>query len=106
VAAKPLGRGKKLLVKPSGLSIAEKSSLTGIGTAGGKPKHALNLFGSNSSGSDDDTTPSHRPHKCAKDSSISKQLVKPALTRGMFEQFVCSSLCSRYCNNLLFVVLA
>jgi hypothetical protein len=57
-AAKPLGHGKKLSTKSSGLSVAEKASLVGVVTAGGKPKCALNLFGSDSSPCDDDTTPS------------------------------------------------
>jgi hypothetical protein len=83
--AKPLGSGKILSAKSSGFSIAEKASLVGIETAGGKPKCALNLFNSDSSTSNDDTTPSQRPRKCAKDSSVSKQVAKPALTRAMFE---------------------
>jgi hypothetical protein len=85
VIAKPLGRDKKLSVKSSGLSVAEKASLAGIGTAKEKPKRALNLFDSDSSASDDDIAPSQRPRKRVKDSSISKQVAKPALTRGMFE---------------------
>jgi hypothetical protein len=84
-AAKPLGRGKKPLAQIFGHSVAEKASLAGIGNAGGKPKCALNLFSSDSSLSDDGTNPSQRPRKHAKDSSISKQIVKPALARGMFE---------------------
>jgi hypothetical protein len=85
VAAKPLGHGKKLSMKSSRLSVEEKASLTGIGTARGKPKCALNLFNSDSPVSDDDTTPSQRPRKRAKDSSVSKKGAQPALTRGMFE---------------------
>jgi hypothetical protein len=55
---KPLGCGKKLSVKSSRLSVAKNASLAGIGTAGGKPKRALNLFDLDSSASNDDTTPS------------------------------------------------
>jgi hypothetical protein len=80
-----MGHGKKLSVKSFGLSLAGKASLAGIGTAGGNPKHALNLFDSDSLASNDDTAPSQRPRKRAKDSSVSKQVVKPALTRGMLE---------------------
>jgi hypothetical protein len=101
--AKPLGCGQKLSTKSSGHSIAEKASIAGIGIDGGKLKRALNLFGSDSLGSDEGTTPFQRPRKRAKGSSISKQVVEPALTRGMFEQFVCYSLCCRYCSNLFFV---
>jgi hypothetical protein len=85
VVVKPLGRGKTLSTKSSGYSVAEKASLTGIVTCGGKPKRALNFFNSDSLVSDDDTTPSQRPCKRAKDTSVSKQVVEPSLMRGMFE---------------------
>jgi hypothetical protein len=45
---KPLGSGKKFSTKSSRLSIAEEALLLGIGAAGRKPKHDVNLFGSNS----------------------------------------------------------
>jgi hypothetical protein len=83
--AKPLGCGQKLSTKSSGHSIAEKASIAGIGIAGGKLKRALNLFNSDPLVSYDDTTTSQRPHKRAKDSSISKQVAEPTLMRGMFE---------------------
>jgi hypothetical protein len=54
-SAKPLGCGKKFSTKSFGLSVVEKASLVGIGAASGKPKCAVNLFGSNSSASDDES---------------------------------------------------
>jgi hypothetical protein len=65
VLAKPLGQSKKISTKSSGLGIAEKASLKGPSAAGGKPKKALNLFGDDSSASDDETAPSSRAHKHA-----------------------------------------
>jgi hypothetical protein len=47
--AKPLGRSKKFSAKSSGLSVAEKASLLGVGAASGRSKRALKLFGSDSS---------------------------------------------------------
>jgi hypothetical protein len=51
-SAKPLGRGKKFSARSPVLSVVVKAS---IGAAIGKPKHALNLFGSNPSASDDES---------------------------------------------------
>jgi hypothetical protein len=68
---KPLKRSMKFAAKSSGLSPAEKASITGVEAAGKKasststagsgtihaPKLALNLFDSGSSMSDDKTAP-------------------------------------------------
>jgi hypothetical protein len=70
--AKPLGCSKKFTAKSSGLGVAEKASLVRSSAAGGKPKCALNLFGSDSSASDGVSAPSQRPRKCPRESSISK----------------------------------
>jgi hypothetical protein len=56
-SAKPLGHVKKSSTKSSGLSVAEKASLVGIGAASRKPKCTVNLFGSNSSASYDESSP-------------------------------------------------
>jgi hypothetical protein len=79
-SAKPLGRGKRFSAKSSGLSIAEKALLVGIGAAGGKPMCNVNLFGSNSSTSDDESASPRRLQKCAWESVISKQFFE--LFRG------------------------
>jgi hypothetical protein len=54
----------KLAAKSSGLSAAEKASLAGVDAANKKPKHAVNLFGFDSSASDGEAVPSKRPRKC------------------------------------------
>jgi hypothetical protein len=82
--AKPLGHSKKFTVKSSGLDVAEKASIARINVAGGKQKHALNLFGSDSSVSNDESAPSQRLRKCPRESSILKQVMKPPPTKGMF----------------------
>jgi hypothetical protein len=56
-----------------------------ISAAGGKPKRALNLFGSDLLASDRESAPSQRPQKRCKESSISKQIMKAPLTRGIFD---------------------
>jgi hypothetical protein len=78
--AKPLGCGKKFSARSSGLSVAENDSL---GAAVRKPKHALNLFGSNSSASDDESASLQRPQR-PRDSSVSKQIPELALVKGTF----------------------
>jgi hypothetical protein len=82
---KHLGRGMKFSAKSSGLSVVEKASLVGIGAAGGKPKHAVNLFGSNSSTSDGESASPRRPRKRARESSIPKQLLEPTPVEGVFD---------------------
>jgi hypothetical protein len=82
--AKPLGRSKKFAVKSCGLDVAEKASVARINVAGGKPKRALNLFGSDSSASNDESAPSQRLWKRPRESSILKQVTKPPPTKGMF----------------------
>jgi hypothetical protein len=71
--AKPLGRGNKFSAKSSGLCIVEKASLVGIDAASSKPKRTINLFGSNSSASDDESASPRRPRKRARESRILKQ---------------------------------
>jgi hypothetical protein len=56
----------------------------GIGAAGGKPKRAVNLFGSNSSASDDDSASPRRPQNRARESSIPKQILEPVPAGGVF----------------------
>jgi hypothetical protein len=84
-SAKPLGHGKKFSAKSSRLSIAEKASLVGIGAAGGKPKRVVNLFGSNSSASDDESASPRRPRKRAWESGIPKQIPELVPTEGVFD---------------------
>jgi hypothetical protein len=55
VSVKRLGRCKKFSAKSFGVSVAEKALLVGIGGADRKPKCTVNLFGSNSSASDDES---------------------------------------------------
>jgi hypothetical protein len=81
----PWNAAKKIIAKSSGLGVAEKPSLARISAAGGKPKCALMLFGSDSSASDGESAPSQRPRKRPRESSILKQITKPPLTRGMFD---------------------
>jgi hypothetical protein len=76
--AKPLGRSKKFSAKSSGLSVAEKASLLGVGAASGKSKRALKLFGSDSSVSDDEHAPSRLPQKHPWESFTPKQVAEPA----------------------------
>jgi hypothetical protein len=83
--AKPLGQSKKISAKSSRLGIAEKASLKGPSAAGGKPKKTLNLFGDDSSASDDKTVPSSRPDKRARETFVSKQTTKPPLAKGMLD---------------------
>jgi hypothetical protein len=89
--AKPLKHSKKFVVKSSGLSLAKKASIVGIGIAGMKKSststggsdtthasmHALNLFDSDSSASSDESVsyPVSRKrkqslHTCAQDVQI------------------------------------
>jgi hypothetical protein len=82
-SAKPLGCGKKFSVKSSGLSIVEKASLVGNGAAGGKPKCAINLFGSNSSASDDDSASPRRLR------NVPGSLVFRSKFRSLFQREVC-----------------
>jgi hypothetical protein len=82
--AKPLGHGKEFSVKSSGLSVAEKASLVGVYAAGGRSKRALELFGSDSSASDNERSPSHLPRKCPRGSFTPKQLAEPASAKCMF----------------------
>jgi hypothetical protein len=81
--AKPLGRGKKLFAKSPGLGVAKKVLLVGIDAADSKPKRAVNLFGSNSSTSDDESASPRRPRKRAWGSGIAKQIPEPILS-GVF----------------------
>jgi hypothetical protein len=83
--AKPLWQSKKKFAKSSGLGIAEKASLKGPSAAGRKPKKALNLFGDDSLVSDDNTIPSSRPRKRARETFISKQTTKPPSVKCMFD---------------------
>jgi hypothetical protein len=59
--AKALKRSMKFAAKSSGLSAVDKASLAGVNAVGKKPKRALDLFGSDSSGSNSEVVPSKRP---------------------------------------------
>jgi hypothetical protein len=82
--AKPLKRSTKFATKSSGLSAVKKASLAGVNAAGKKPKCALDLFGSDLLAFDGEAVPSKRPQKHPRESSISKQMLKPPLAGGMF----------------------
>jgi hypothetical protein len=68
---KTLKHNMKFTAKSSGLSAAKKASLAGVNAVGKKPKHALDLFSSDSSASDDEVVPSKRPRKHPRESSVS-----------------------------------
>jgi hypothetical protein len=83
--AKPLKCSMKFAARSSELSATEKTSLARVNDAGKKPKHALDLFGSDSSASDGDAVPFKRPQKRPRESSISKEMPKPPPTGGKFD---------------------
>jgi hypothetical protein len=83
--AKPLKSSMKFAAKSSGLSAVEKASLAGVNAASKKPKCVLDLFGSDSSTSDDEAVPSKRPRKCPRESPVSEQMSKPPPAGGMFD---------------------
>jgi hypothetical protein len=62
----------------------EKALLVGIGATGRKPKHVVNLFGCNSSASDDESASSRRPQNHVWHSGIPKQILEPARVEGGF----------------------
>jgi hypothetical protein len=49
------------------------------------PKRVLNLFGSDSSTSDDETIPARRPHKRSKETSLALDIPKSSTLKGLFE---------------------
>jgi hypothetical protein len=49
------------------------------------PKCALNLFGSDSSASDGETTHVERPRKRSKETSLAKDIPKSFASKGIFE---------------------
>jgi hypothetical protein len=82
--AKPLKRSTMFPAKSSGLSDVQKASLSGVNAAGKKPKRALDLFGSDSSASNDEADPSKRPRKRPRESSVLKQMPKPPSEVDLF----------------------
>lgn len=47
-------------------------------------KRALNLFGSNSSASEDEAVPLEWPQKCPRESPLPKAVLKPSVSKGIF----------------------
>jgi hypothetical protein len=97
--AKPLKCRMKFAIKSSRLSLAEKASIAGIEVASKKTsstsatrgnvthalKHALNLFDSGLSSSDDETTPPERPQKHSREIPLSEDVAKSLAVKGIFE---------------------
>jgi hypothetical protein len=89
----------KFAIKSSRLSLAEKASIAGIEVANKKTsstsatrgnvthalKHALNLFDSGLSSSDDETTPLERPQKHSREIPLSEDVAKSLAVKGIFE---------------------
>jgi hypothetical protein len=96
---KPLKCNTKFAANSSRLSPAKKASITGVEAAGKKtsstftarsgvthaPKHALNLFDSGSSASDDETAPSRRPWKRSRETPLSGDVPKSLTAKSIFE---------------------
>jgi hypothetical protein len=86
-------------VKSSRLSVAEKATATTVKIAGKKTHFAfaggsdviqastrvLDLFGSGSSASDDETNLRELPRKCPRKFSLPMGVPKPSVMRGNFE---------------------
>jgi hypothetical protein len=96
--ANPLKCSMKFAAKSSGLSPTEKASLAGVRAASKKtldsvvgrgeilaPKHALKLFYSDLSASNEEAAPSEGPQKCCRASSVPKDIPKPSPVEGMVE---------------------
>jgi hypothetical protein len=83
--ANPLKCSMKFAAKSSGLSAAEKASLTGVNSASKNPKHVQDLFDSDSSVSDGEAVPFERPQKHPRESSISKEALKLPQAGGKFD---------------------
>jgi hypothetical protein len=94
-----LKHNKKFVAQYSGLSIAEKTSATGIKVVGkkasstsaggsGMPRssaRALDLFDSGSSTSDGKATLLELPQKCPRKPPLPKNVLKPSTAKGNFE---------------------
>jgi hypothetical protein len=93
--AKPLKHGTKFAAKSSGLSPAEKASITRVeaaskktsstSAAGGSMTRALNLFDSGSSASDDSTAPPEQPQKRSRETPLSEDVPKSLAVKGILE---------------------
>jgi hypothetical protein len=97
--AKPVKHSKKFVAKSFGLGVAKKATAATVritskkmytATAGGSdetraPTRALDLFGSASSASDDETTIWEPPRKRSSKFPLSKGAPKPFVMKGNFE---------------------
>jgi hypothetical protein len=96
---KPAKHGNKFILKSSGLRVAKKATTT-IAKIAGKKMHsasaarsstiqslmrALDLFGSGSLTSDDETNPREPPHKHPRKFPPPKGVLKPSMMKGNFE---------------------
>jgi hypothetical protein len=96
--AKSLKHNMKFSAKSSGLSTAEKASVTGVEVASKMsstsaagsgatcaPKHVLDLFDSSSSALNGETAPLEWPQKHSRETSFSKDVLKSLVALGIFE---------------------
>jgi hypothetical protein len=86
---KALKPSKKFVVKTSTTGAEATGKKTLCTSAGGSGvtcalKHALNLFGSDSSASDGEAVPIERPCKRSKGTSLAQDIPKSSTSKGIF----------------------